>query len=117
MNITNDTWRKRIEAARDRREPFETLWQHYCKLHSDAEQIILNGDDDNRIIQLPSGDRVRLGLVFRNIEQTMGYLETDDIGVTARAMAYTRPLDNIDTNNESVVEQAVYDSMKNSGLK
>ena len=116
MNITNDTWRKRIEAARDRREPFETLWQHYCKLHSDAEQIILNGDDDNRIIQLPSGDRVRLGLVFRNIEQTMGYLETDDIGVTARAMAYTRPLDNIDTNNESVVEQAVYDSMKNSGL-
>lgn len=116
MNITNDTWRKRIEAARDRREPFETLWQHYCKLHSDAEQIILNGDDDNRIIQLPSGDRVRLGLVFRNIEQTMGYLETDDIGVTARAMAYTRPLDNVDTNNESVVEQAVYDSMKNSGL-
>lgn len=116
MNTTNDTWRKRIEAARDRREPFETLWQHYCKLHSDAEQIILNGDDDNRIIHLPSGDRVRLGLVFRNIEQTMGYLETDDIGVTARAMAYTRPLDNIDTNNESVVEQAVYDSMKNSGL-
>jgi len=116
MNITNDTWRKRIDAARDRREPFETLWQHYCKLHSDAEQIILNGDDDNRIIKLPNGDRVRLGLVFRNIEQTMGYLETDDIGVTARAMAYTRPLDNIDTNNESVVEQAVYDSMKNSGL-
>lgn len=116
MNITNDTWRKRIEAARDRREPYETLWQHYCKLHSDAEQIILNGDDDNRIIKLPNGDRVRLGLVFRNIEQTMGYLETDDIGVTARAMAYTRPLDNIDTNNESVVEQAVYDSMKNSGL-
>ncbi len=116
MNITNDTWRKRIDAARDRREPFETLWQHYCKLHSDAEQVILNGDDDNRIIKLPNGDRVRLGLVFRNIEQTMGYLETDDIGVTARAMAYTRPLDNIDTNNESVVEQAVYDSMKNSGL-
>ncbi len=116
MNITNDTWRKRIDAARDRREPFETLWQHYCKLHSDAEQIILNGDDDNRISKLPNGDRVRLGLVFRNIEQTMGYLETDDIGVTARAMAYTRPLDNIDTNNESVVEQAVYDSMKNSGL-
>lgn len=116
MTITNDTWRKRIEAARDRREPFETLWQSYCKLHSDAEQVILNGDDDTRIIQLPNGDRVRLGLVFRNIEQTMGYLEMDDIGVTARATAYDRPLDNIDTNNESVVEQALYDSMKNSGL-
>ena len=116
MNITNDTWSKRIEAARDRREPFEQLWQHYCKLHSDAEQVILNDGDEIRIIKLPNGDRVRLGLVFRNIEQTMGYLETDDIGVTARAMAYTRPLDNIDTNNESVVEQAVYDSMKNSGL-
>lgn len=116
MNITNDTWRKRIDAARDRREPFEQLWQHYCKLHSDAEQVILNEGDENRIIKLPNGDRVRLGLVFRNIEQTMGYLEMDDIGVTARATAYDRPLDNIDTNNESVVEQALYDSMKNSGL-
>lgn len=116
MNITDDTWRKRIEAARDRREPYEQTWQHYCKLHSDAEQIILDGDDDTRIVTLPNGDRVRLGLVFRNIEQTMGYLEMDDIGVTARATQYTRPLDNIDTNNESVVEQAVYDSMKQSGL-
>ncbi len=116
MNITNDTWRKRIEAARDRRETFEQLWQHYCKLHSDAEQVILNDGNENRIIELPNGDRVRLGLVFRNIEQTMGYLEMDDIGVTARATAYDRPLDNIDTNNESVVEQALYDSMKNSGL-
>lgn len=116
MNITDDTWRKRIEAARDRREPYEQTWQHYCKLHSDAEQIVLNDDDDTRIVTLPNGDRVRLGLVFRNIEQTMGYLEMDDIGVTARATEYTRPLDNIDTNNESVVEQAVYDSMKQSGL-
>lgn len=116
MNITDDTWRKRIEAARDRREPYEQTWQHYCKLHSDAEQIILDGDDDTRIVTLPNGDRVRLGLVFRNIEQTMSYLEMDDIGVTARATEYTRPLDNIDTNNESVVEQAVYDSIKQSGL-
>ena len=116
MNITNDTWRKRIDAARDRREPYEQLWQHYCKLHSDAEQVILNDGNENRIIELPNGDRVRLGLVFRNIEQTLGYLEMDDIGVTARATAYDRPLDNIDTNNESVVEQALYDSLKNSGL-
>ena len=116
MNITDDTWRKRIDAARQRREPYESLWQHYCKLHSDAEQVVLNEGDSDRIVTLPGGDRVRLGLVFRNIEQTMGYLEMDDIGVTARATAYDRPLDNVDTNNESVVEQALYDSMKNSGL-
>ena len=116
MNITDDTWRKRIEAARNRREFYEQTWEHYCKLHSDSEQIVLNGEEDNRIITLPNGDRVRLGLVFRNIEQTMGYLEMDDIGVTARATGYTRPLDNVDTNNESVVEQALYDSMKGSGL-
>ena len=115
MNITDDTWRKRIEAARERREPYEQIWQHYCKLHCDSEQLILSGDHD-RIVELPTGDTVRLGLVFRNIEQTMGYLEMDDIGITARATSYTRPLDNIDTNNEAIVEQAVYESMKNSGL-
>ena len=115
MNITDDTWRKRIESARERREPYEQLWQHYCKLHCDSEQLILSGDDD-RIVELPTGDTVRLGLIFRNIEQTLGYLEMDDIGITARATSYTRPLNNIDTNNEAVVEQAIYESMKNSGL-
>ena len=115
MNITDDTWRKRIEAARDRREVYEPYWQHYCKLHFDSEQLILSGDND-RIVELPTGDTVRLGLIFRNIEQTLGYLEMDDFGITARATSYTRPLDNIDTNNEAVVEQAIYESMKNSGL-
>ena len=115
MNITDDTWRKRIEAARERREPYEQIWQHYCKLHCDSEQLILSGGDD-RIVELPTGDTVRLGLVFRNIEQTLGYLEMDDIGITARANSFTRPLDNIDTSNEAVVEQAIYESMKNSGL-
>ena len=117
MNVTDDTWRKRIDAARERREPYEQVWQFYCKLHFNSEQLVLSGREDaSHMVDLPSGDRVRLGLVFRNIEQTMGYLEMDDIGVTARATSYTRPLDNIDTNNESVVEQALYDSMKGSGL-
>ncbi len=115
MNISDDTWRKRIQASRDRREPYEQVWQHYCQLHYDSEQLVLTGDDD-RYVELPTGDRIRLGLIFRNIEQTMGYLEMDDIGVTARATSYLRPLDNIDTNNESVVEEAVYNSMKGSGL-
>ena len=115
MNISDDTWRKRIAAARERREPYEQIWQHYCQLHSDSEQLVLTGEHE-RYIELPTGDRIRLGLVFRNIEQTLGYLEMDDIGVTARATSYLRPLDNIDTNNEAVVEQAIYDSLKNSGL-
>ena len=115
MNVSDDTWRKRIEAARDRREPYESTWRHYCQLHHDSEQLTVSGEED-RYIELPTGDRIRLGLVFRNIEQTLGYLEMDDIGITARASSFVRPLDNIDTNNEAVVEQAVYDSMKNSGL-
>ena len=115
MKITDETWRKRIDAARERREPYEQIWQHYCQLHGDSEQLALSGDHD-RLVDLPTGDRIRLGLVFRNIEQTLGYLEMDDIGVTARATSYMRPLDNIDTNNEAVVEQAIYDSMKSSGL-
>lgn len=115
MNITDDTWRKRIEASRERRDPYEEIWQHYCKLHFDSEQLLVTGDHDH-YVELPTGDRIRLGLIFRNIEQTLGYLEMDDIGVTARATSYQRPLDNVDTNNEAVVEQAIYDSMKSSGL-
>lgn len=115
MNITTDTWQKRIAAARERRDPYEQTWQHYSQLHCDSEQLVVSGETD-RYIELPTGDRIKLGLVFRNIEQTLAYLEMDDIGVTARATSYTRPLDNIDTNNEAVVEQAIYDSLKNSGL-
>ncbi len=115
MKISDNTWRQRIAASRERREPYEQIWQHYCQLHSDSEHMVLTGEHE-RYIELPTGDRIRLGLVFRNIEQTLGYLEMDDIGVTARATSYLRPLDNIDTNNEAVVEQAVYESLKNSGL-
>ena len=56
-------------------------------------------------MELPQGDIVKVSLVFRNIEQTMGYLELDDIGVTARATSASRQLDNTDTHRESVVEQ------------
>lgn len=115
MKITDKTWQKRISAARARREPFEQIWQYYCKLHSDSEQLYRTGEDD-RYVELPTGDRISLGLIFRNIEQTLGYLEMDDIGVTARATSYTRPLTNIDTSNEAVVEQALYESLKESGL-
>lgn len=115
MKTTDKTWQKRIAAARERREKYETLWQLFCKLHSDAEELY-TAEDNGRILNYPVTDRVKLGLVFRNIEQTLGYLEMDDIGITARATDYIRPLDNIDTNNEAVVEQAVYDSMKASGL-
>ncbi len=117
MTVSDDTWRKRIDAAIKRREPYEQVWKFYCQLHYYAEQLVLSDSEEaNHYVDLPSGDRVRLGLVFRNIEQTLGYLEMDDIGVTARASSYTRPLDNIDTNNEAVVEQALYDSLKGSGL-
>lgn len=115
MKITDDTWRKRIQSARARREPFEPVWREYARLHSESEAAVMVNRGDIPI-ELPSGDTVKLGLVFRNIEQTMGYLEMDDIGITARATSYTRPLDNIDTNNEAVVEQAIYDSMTHSGL-
>ena len=109
-------WKKRIQAARERREPYEEIWQQYAAMHTEGALCVEDPDKDV-VVTLPgTKDRVKLGVIFRNIEQTLGYLDIDDIGVTARAASSQHPLNNVDTHNESVVEQAVYNSMTESGL-
>ncbi|PJE79658.1 hypothetical protein CI610_01372 [invertebrate metagenome] len=114
--VSTNIWQKRIEAARKRRDLYVTRWQEFCRLHTTAQCYFSTSEEYRHLFSLSDSDTVFLGLVFRNIEQTLGYLEMDDIGVTARATNYDRPLDNVDTNNESVVEQALYESLKKSGL-
>ncbi len=112
----NSLWKKRIGAARERREPYEELWQQYAALHTEGSLCAENPETD-KLVPLPgSKDLIKLGVIFRNIEQTLGYLDIDDIGVTARAASFERQMDNVDTHNEAVVEQAIYNSMTESGM-
>ena len=114
-NTDTDIWHQRINASRRYRESWEPIWQHYARLHTEGKEA-LGGVTDDQITDLPNGHRVKISLVYRNLEQTMAFLETPDIGVTARATSSERELDNVDTHREAVVEQAVSVSMKDSGL-
>ncbi|WP_448215296.1 hypothetical protein [Endozoicomonas sp. 2B-B] len=115
MKNSTDIWHQRISASRRKREPWETVWQYYSRLHTEGKDAVAGLVDDH-VLETATGDRVKVSLVYRNLEQTMAFLETPDIGITARATSATRELDNVDTHREAVVEQALSDSMKRSGL-
>lgn len=112
----NNVWKKRLQAARERRKPYEELWQQYAALHTEGSLCSENPEKD-KLVAIPGRkDMVKLGVIFRNIEQTLGYLDIDDIGVTARAASFQHQLNNVDTHKEAVVEQAIYNSLNESGL-
>ena len=108
-------WKTRLADARRRRQRYENLWASYARLHTNAYRAVKELNDD-ALVHLPNGDQVKAGLVFSNIEQTMAQLEIPEIGVRATAFDYTRELGVADTHRESVVEQALYWSLLNSGL-
>lgn len=109
------TWKKRIDASRARRKKFESTWAKYASLFTNlyASKQQLNDDD---LVTLPEGDQVKVGLVFRNIEQTLGMLEIPELGVRATETDYTRELTQEDTHREAVVEQGLILSLHNSGF-
>lgn len=110
-------WAKRIRVARQRREQMEVTWAEYAALHAKARQWIATQDvnDDDGVL-LPNGDQVRLSLVHRNIEQTLAMLEAPEIGVRVTIMDDVRELTTDDTSREAVVEVALQNSAKRSGL-
>jgi len=108
-------WYERIQASRRRRQQWERLWAHYARLHTNAYRAVKE-DNDDQLVDLPNGDQVKLGLIHRNIEQTMGFLEMPEIGVRAEATDYTRELGAEDTHREAIVEQALFLSMNRSGM-
>lgn len=117
MAIDIALWKKRIDAARQRRLQHETWWAEYALLHARANNVITRQDaNDDKSILLPNGDQVKLSLIHRNIEQTLGVLEVPEIGVRATIMADSRELSLDDTNREDVVAQALVNSSKRSGL-
>ena len=108
-------WKSRLDAARRRRQRYETLWAHYARMHTNAYLAVQDKNEDKNV-SLPNGDQVKASLVFRNIEQTRALLEVPEIGVRATALDYTRALGTADTHRESVVEQALYNSLSYSSL-
>jgi hypothetical protein len=108
-------WKKQIDAARRRRDQHITKWSQFALLHAKDHSHSKDLNDDDMVI-LPSGDQVRLGLIHSNVEQTLALLEVPEIGVRAQCMDFTRDLGYEDTHREAVVEQALVNSAKRSGL-
>jgi hypothetical protein len=113
--VSVDVWQKRIAAARRRRQKYEDLWAAYARFHTNAYLAVRDVNDD-KLVNLPNGDQVKVGALHRNIEQTMGLLEVPEIGVRVIANDYTRELGQEDTHREQVVEQGLLNSLHNSGL-
>lgn len=113
--IPHDVWYERIQASRRRRELYESTWAAYARLHTNAYIAIKDANDQADVV-LPSGDQVKLGLVYSNIEQTMALLDVPEFGIRASALDYTQELGEEETHREAVVEQGLYNSLSRSGL-
>lgn len=110
-----DVWHKRIRAARTRRERYENDWAQYARLHTNVYRAMRDANDGENVV-LPSGDQVKVGLVHRNLEQTLAVLDVPEVSVKAAARDFTRELDGQDLHRESIVESALQDSLQQSGL-
>lgn len=119
MSAENETleqyWKRQIDAARTRRDQFLDKWALYALLHAKDHVHAKDLNDDDMVL-LPNGDNVRLGLIHSNVEQTLALLDVPEIGVRAQCMDFERELGYADTHREAVVEQALVNSTKRSGL-
>lgn len=110
-----NVWKKRIDAARTFREKYIDTWSKYATLFTNIYTAKQQLNDDD-LVELPEGDQVKVGLVFRNIEQTLGMLEVPELGIRATETSYTREITQEDTHREAVVEQGIILSLSNSGF-
>lgn len=110
-----DRWKQRILDARKRRETYESVWEEYARLHTNA-YIAVRASNDDALVNLPNGDQVKLGLVHANIEQTLAQLEFPEPVITAAAKDQGRPLGLEDTHRETLLAQALSQSIELSGL-
>ena len=111
----NNGWPSRIAAARDRREARVDTWREHAELHTNVLAAMRAGND-SKDVYLPSGDQVKVGVVYRLIEQQLGLLEMPEVQVSAVADDVTRELGREDTHRESLVSAALSNSLYWSGL-
>ena len=108
-------WEGRIKAARDRREERTQTWRDHALLHTNVLKAMRSGNDTQEIF-LPNGDQVKVGVVYRLVEQSLALLEMPEVQVSAVADDFTRELGREDTHRESIVSQALSNSLHWSGL-
>jgi hypothetical protein len=76
----------------------------------------MQDQNDDAAVTLPTGDQVKVGAIFRNVEQTMALLEVPEIAVDAKAEDVRRELGMSDTHRETLLATALERSMRRSGL-
>jgi hypothetical protein len=114
-----ETWDKELTAARRWREQREQTWAFYALLHRRLVAYRTRGDavcDEDEALTTPHGDNVRVGTIFRNLEQTFALLDLPEIGVRAKVTDYWREQKYPDVHRESIAETALFRSMMRSGL-
>lgn len=113
-----DDWRARIEGARTERAKFVDSWARNARLYAMARAIgprsetWLDGQED----LLGRRDRIALGLVHRNAEQTMAVLDMPEVGLSATMVEFYRETTESDEAAENLVSAAVGQSLRDSGL-
>lgn len=116
--VPMDDWRARFDGARTEREKFVDSWARNARLYAMARAIgprsetWLNGSDD----LLGRRDRIALGLVHRNAEQTMAVLDMPEVGLSATMVEFYRETSESDEAAENLVSAAVGQSLRDSGL-
>jgi hypothetical protein len=113
--VDDETWKKRIEAARRRRDALLTVWSQYARLHTGAYRVLQDVNED-ALIALPSGRQVKVNAVYRQLEQTFALLDVPEVVVSAQALDFARELGPVDTHREAVVGTALTNSIHTSGL-
>lgn len=114
-SISLDVWYTRIKESREYVDLYAQRWQQNASLLTNAFTIKKAGNETDSVV-LPSGDQVKMSLIFRNLEQTFALLDMAEIGVSAQAVDFTRELGRGDSHREQVVEQGLWQSMMFSGM-
>ncbi|MDH5643944.1 MAG: hypothetical protein OEY63_07055, partial [Gemmatimonadota bacterium] len=110
-------WQARISRAREQREKHVSRWRENAHLVAKATEYRATREaNDDELVYFPNGDQVHLGLVFRNIDQTMGLLDSDSITVTAEKSAVFDAYDAVDMHQDLIAGQAVYESLRGGKL-
>src|SRR5574343_1546854 len=111
-------WADRFAASRKARDLRAEAWADYARLHARAARAARSGAlevFEHDTVQTRR-DKTRLGLVHRNVEQTLALLDVPEVAISATAVEFQREMDSVDDHAESVVSAAVTQSLRDSGL-
>lgn len=110
-----NVWKKRIDKARQRRDELVPTWEYFAQLYT-HRFLLKKQINEDALVDLPNGDRISVGAIFRAIEQSRALLHVSEVGVRAELVSIDRELGPEDTHREAIVEQGLNLSMARSGF-